>query len=80
MGFESGTNRAWFFCFAVVLRLGFLGLLRPREAVNLRRQDIVIHDDAGNNRVAMLTIHSPKNKEAMGFSQSALMKDETTIL
>eukprot|EP00973_Karenia_brevis_P055108 7663122-Karenia_brevis.AAC.1 len=80
MGFESATNRSWYFSFAVIPRIWFFGLLRPREAVSLRAQDVVIHESDDNRFVAILTIHSPKNKQAMGFKQFARVKDEATIL
>eukprot|EP00973_Karenia_brevis_P006019 818979-Karenia_brevis.AAC.1 len=44
-GFESKRYSSWWFCFAVLIRIGFFALLRPGEIAQLRKEDVGICED-----------------------------------
>ena len=63
----------------ILLRLGFYGLLRPTEIVNLRVRDVLIRSTSSYT-VAVLVITSPKNRRALGNQQFATIRDLSTVL
>jgi len=66
-----------FLAFGVLLRLGFIGLLRPGELFKLRKCDFVLPMGPGLSMVVV--IHNPKNRLHMGRTQHVLIEDSVVI-
>lgn len=62
---------------AVLVRLGFFGLLRPAELFRLRVRDVVL--PSFDVAAAVVAIHEPKTRQHMGRSQFATVADPSTI-
>ena len=75
---NSLADKAMWFCFSVLCRLAFHGLLRPSEFLSLRRQDVYICDIQGSRQL-VVHIRDPKNRIYMGRSQFVLIEDQATI-
>jgi len=66
----SGQTRTLWFALAVLIRIGFYGLLRPGEATKLKRSDIMIVKPFMKSPVAVLAIASPKTKRVLGAGRT----------
>ena len=64
--------------FAILLRLGFYGLLRPGEACRLRVRDVVVQSTVQGQAQAVLALEHPKNRKTMGLQQFTVVRDEPT--
>ena len=71
---EPGRAHLWI-AFAVLLRVGFTGLLRPAEITKLRFVDIRLPKSAWEPFTAVLTLLEPKNKASLGQYQFVLLED-----
>ena len=60
---------AQWYCFAVLIRLGFAGLLRPIELMKLRAEDVRLPQSDWEPRVVVLRLVEPKNKSCLGRYQ-----------
>eukprot|EP00973_Karenia_brevis_P012327 1674518-Karenia_brevis.AAC.1 len=78
-GFGSNRCSFWWFCFAVLIRIGFFALLRPGELTQLRREDVGICDDPTGTKVAVLIIRQPKNRASLGMTQCAVVRDACSV-
>jgi len=74
LGFEQPASADRYFCFAVLLRVGWFGVLRVKEITSLIRSDIYFTDDS-----VVLAIRSPKNRSSMGKSQFTVITDAAII-
>jgi hypothetical protein len=65
---------------AVLLRVGFFGLLRPGEIFKLQKKDVRIGQTSARSPVATLILRSPKNKASMGANQFVIIHDPGSVL
>jgi len=77
----SGQVRRLWFSLAILIRIGFYGLLRPGEGAKLRRSDVMIIQPFMKPRVAVLAIASPKTQRVLGAgrSQFTTIRDTATV-
>ena len=65
-GMLHSSSRMWWLCFAVILRFGYVAVLRPIRAVSLRVRDVLFTENAGLDGTlqscAVLALPSPKTK------------------
>ncbi len=76
------TRRApMWWAFGPVLRMGFYGLMRPKEIWNLRRRDIRLPGVRSflSGRLLVATIRDPKNRTFMGRLQVRAIREERTV-
>ena len=64
----SESTAQWY-TFAVLIRLGFMGLLRPIELMKLRAEDVRLPQSQWESRVLSLRLVEPKNKACLGRYQ-----------
>jgi len=64
---------------AVLIRLGFFGLLRPGEIGKLKRRDLKLGTLADGMQVAIVALIDPKNRAAMGRAQFTTISDPGTV-
>ena len=60
---------AQWYCFAVLIRLGFVGLLTPIEIMKLKAEDVRLPQSEWEPRVVVLRLVEPKNKSCLGRYQ-----------
>ena len=60
---------AQWYTFAVLLRLGFCGLLRPIELMKLKAEDVRLPQSEWEPRVIVLRLVEPKNEACLGRYQ-----------
>jgi hypothetical protein len=65
--------------FAVLLRVGYHGLLRPADICGLRCCDVSVMTTSEGGFQAVLAITNPKTRAFMGRTQFAIIKDVITI-
>ena len=71
-----GEERALWLGAAVVWRIGFGSLLRPGEMARLAREDVNLPGDMLEaSTLAVLVIHSPKNRRHFGRRQFTVSED-----
>eukprot|EP00973_Karenia_brevis_P090884 12404814-Karenia_brevis.AAC.1 len=63
----------------VLIRIGFLALLRPGEIVQLRREDVGICEDPTGSKVAVLIIRQPQNRASLGMTHCAVVRDACSV-
>ena len=71
-GAETSPEWPYMFPFAVLLRVGFWCLLRPRELANLRRADVRLAWRS-HKLSAVLAVRDPKNRMFLGRAQFAVL-------
>ena len=76
---KTSASLAWM-CMFVLLRVGFFGLLRPTEVVNLRARDVSLPEPSEAEGVLVIGLHDPKNRLFMGRNQFAPIRDEACIV
>ena len=85
MALQSFLSPSLLWTSAVLIQVGFCGLLRPKEIVNLRRCDVIFSDDTGlfsqNSEVskAVLRIRTPKNRAHWGFQQFVVIETPSVV-
>eukprot|EP00973_Karenia_brevis_P012371 1680267-Karenia_brevis.AAC.1 len=79
LGFKGGANKGHFFCMAVLIRIGFFGMMRPGELVGLRGSDVTIVDQGVSCPTAVLIIRRPKTKDTFGRTQFSTVTDICSI-
>ena len=77
---DSSHAYMWF-CFAVCIRLGFHGLMRPNELFSMTRRYLKLPMGTllGGAHVAVATIREPKNRAFMGRLQVRMVRDNAAI-
>ena len=76
LAFAGGTNVHLWFCFGILVRVGYSALLRPGELLALRARDVLFSwDSIRGQNVAVLALEHPKNAKAMGLSQFTTVDD-----
>jgi hypothetical protein len=80
LSLDTKNSLVWW-NFAVMLRVGFYGLLRPKEIYRVTRNLTRVPGLRSflSVKVAVLTIVDPKNRAHMGRLQVRMIKDETTV-
>ena len=74
------TKAHLWFCFAVLVRVAFHGLLRPGEFLALRCKDVFCtFDESRNVWVAVLAIGNPKTRNYLGCAQFTTLDDQGTV-
>ena len=68
------------YVFAVLLRLGHAGLLRPIELMKLTAEDIRLPQSQWEPQVAVLRLVEPKNKSCLGRYQFTTINDPDLVL
>ena len=82
LGMRSfGNTRHLWFALAILIRLGFYGLLRPGEGAKLKRSDIMIVQPFMKPCVAVVAISAPKTQRVLGAgrSQFTTIRDTATV-
>ena len=74
-----GTPELWF-SFAVALRMGWFGMLRPKEIFNILVREVRLPRSSWGPRVAVIRIREAKNRNFMGRLQVSLIRDGCTVL
>ena len=65
--------------FSVLIRVGFNGLLRPGELLNLRSQDVSVSDVWDDHQYLVLAIRNPKTRRFGGRHQHVVIHDKFCI-
>ena len=76
----AGTRSALLLPLAVLMRVGFFGLLRPAELLRLRVADIYVGATSEGAPTAVAILKAPKNKATMGMNQFATISDPGTVV
>ena len=81
LNLDTGSYLAWML-FAVCMRTGFYGLMRPKELLNMTTNCIRVPMEGGFAEafVAVLTVLEPKNRAAGGRLQARLVRDRDSVL
>ena len=68
-------------CFSAVLRLGFCGLLRPKEIFELHVSDLLVPRPGTHSLLncCVATIREPKNRSLGGRIQVRMVRDSATV-
>ena len=79
-GFSNASRAHHWIVFAVLVRVGFHGLLRPGEFLGLRGRDVLFnYDRAKDIWVAVVAIVNPKTQNYMGRRQFTTLEDQGTV-
>ena len=76
---EEPHNAALWYSFAVLVRVGHEGLLRPGEMTELRAADFRLPQSAWEPLVAVVTILDAKNRASLGRYQFVLLDQVATV-
>ena len=78
---DSAVERRVWLTMAVLLRIGFFGLMRPRELVSLRRKDLRFVEKFGAETALLAAIKEPKTAqvESAGVHQFVTIRDPGTV-
>ena len=78
--YDPSRKHIWL-AFAVCLRIGFFGLLRPKEWFTLQRLSVKTPSRIllSGSRVAVITVLDAKNRAFMGRLQVRMIRDPSTI-
>ena len=79
LGLRQHRTANAYLTMSVLLRLGFYGLLRPKEIVELKAGDVHLPRQYAADGALVIAIRDPKNRLAMGKNQFALVKDPSCI-
>ena len=63
---------------AVLLRVGYFGLLRPRELLAIRAKHVSFGED-GQQSIAIIAIMKPKTRKLFGKTQFAIIYEPGTV-
>ena len=78
LGLGSPALRAVTFTAAVLLRVGFHGLMRPAELLGMLRGDVLLSLE-GEPAHAVIALRRPKNRGHMGKTQFRMCHDPATV-
>ena len=79
LGLGKTGGAAHWFSLAVLIKVGFFGVLRAGEVFQLRVGHVHFIKHVSLSPVAILAIVSPKTKAVFGRSQFVIVKDEATV-
>ena len=79
MAFENSREACLWMAFGILLRVGFVGLLRPKELVNCRACDVRLPRTRWEPKSVVLRLVEPKNKASLGRYQFVLIKDASLV-
>ena len=80
MAAQNISIAAFVVLFRLLIRVRFLGLLRPDELLGLRARDVLISwDSVRNINIAVLGICHPKTSRFMGHSQFTTVDDPGVV-
>ena len=75
---ETAHACHWF-VFAILIRVGFAGLLRPGELMKLTAADVRLPQSEWEPGVVILRLMEPKNKSCLGRYQFTSIHDESLV-
>ena len=74
----SHRDGGLYLALAVLIRIGFYGLLRPSEMYNLRAGDVLVRNSP-DGLIAVVVLREPKNRRSLGSQQFATLRDSSTV-